>query len=52
MKNTVEKEKKNKGTEGKKLLYRLMEESKKNLGFVSPCIFIHSNKLIPTRCSH
>jgi len=23
-----------------------------NLGFVSPCIFIHSNELIPTRCSN
>ena len=22
------------------------------LGFVSPCIFIHSNELIPTRCSN
>jgi len=23
-----------------------------NLGFVSPCIFVHSNELIPTRCSN
>jgi hypothetical protein len=23
-----------------------------HLGFVSPCIFIHSNELIPTRCSN
>jgi len=23
-----------------------------NLGVVSPCIFIHSNELIPTRCSN
>jgi len=23
-----------------------------NLGFVSPCIFVHSNELIQTRCSN